>query len=477
MSFFDTNPLGRILNRFSVDQQKIDVQLSPTASQLVMYVFNLTGTLIILTSNSPWIAISLLPLSYLYVKVASFYRSSSRELQRLDSISKSPIYTAFTEAVNGTATIQAFGATDRFAQDNAHKFDYNCRAGFISYAANRWLTVRLEFLSNILLMLTALLSVLTFQLSGSASSSAAAAMAGLALSYAPGLSDTLNWLLRQFTTLETMMVSIERLVQYARIDPEEVVGRALNKPAPDWPARGAISFKDVTMCYREGLPNVLDGMSLEVAPSEKIGIVGRTGAGKSSVLVCLFRLVELKSGLIEIDGEDIYKLPLRQLRSRLAIIPQDPVLITGTLRYNLDPFDEFSDELLWKTLGQCSMEAATRAHPDGLSRQLDERGANLSMGQRQLVCMCRALLKNSRVLVLDEATASVDRETEDLIQRTLESALSHVTTLLIAHRLETIMNCDRVVVMAAGKVVESGPPLTLRETAGSRLRELWEARG
>eukprot|EP00965_Chrysotila_dentata_P088721 2928942-Pleurochrysis_carterae.AAC.2 len=478
MAFFDTNPLGRILNRFSVDQQKVDVQLSPTASQLIMYTFNLIGTLVILTGNSPWIAISLIPLSIVYVRVAAYYRESSREMQRLDSISKSPIYTAFTEAVNGTPTIQAFRATERFYDENARKFDYNQRAGFVSYGANRWLTVRLEFLSNILLALTALLSVLTHLLAKGSDdgSHAAAAMAGLALSYAPGLSETLNWLLRQFTTLETMMVSIERLAQYSGIKAEETQPHAVTSTADEWPTRGQIKFTAVTMCYRPGLPNVLDDMYLDVAPCEKIGIVGRTGAGKSSVLVCLFRLVELKSGTIEIDGRDIARMPLKELRSRLSIIPQDPVLFTGTLRYNLDPFNEFDDEHLWRTLGQCSIEAPMRQHPDGLDRPIEERGANLSMGQRQLVCMCRALLKNSRVLVLDEATASVDMDTDALIQRTLETELTQATVLTIAHRLDTIMGNDRVVVMANGRVAETGPPLVLREKEGSRLKELWDAR-
>jgi len=477
IQFFDTNPLGRILNRFSVDMQVIDVQLSPVAGQLLIYCFQLAGTITLLILNSPFIVAAIIPLSFLYLRVAYYYRHSSREIQRLDSISKSPLYTSFAEALNGAITIQAFGAVSVFCQRNRGRLDYNLRAGFVSAAANRWLTIRLEFLSNMLLFGTAFLSVITFQLSSDRASgnTSRAGMAGLALSYAPTLTDTLNWMLRQFTSLETQMVSVERLAQYGELEAEETSEPRLTPPA-EWPTHGAISFQSVVMRYRPDLPDVLTGLSLEIGAMEKVGIVGRTGAGKSSILVCLFRLSELRSGTICIDGLDISKLALGDLRARLAIIPQDPVLFTGTLRYNLDPFSEHTDAQIWQALRQCSMDVPMQEHPEKLERQIEERGGNLSMGQRQLLCMCRALLKQSRVIVLDEATASVDIETDEVIQRTLRNELNHSTVLTIAHRLDTIMHCDRIIVMNAGKLAEAGPPLEMREKPGGHFAALWEAR-
>jgi len=475
IAFFDSNPLGRIINRFSVDLQKVDTAISPAAGAFVMYGVQLIGTIAVMVANAWEIVVCMLPLTLFYISVASYYRRSSRELQRLDAISKSPIYTSFSECLNGALTIQAFGANMRFALSSRNKFDYNMRAGFVAYAANRWLSVRLEFLSNILLAATAFVSIITVRMNGTGPR--AAGMAGLALSYAPGMTDNLNWMLRQFTTLETNMVSVERLEQYSHLEGEEHLSETQFQPVePEWPQHGGIKFDEVCMRYRENLPDVLAGLTLEIGPAEKIGIVGRTGAGKSSILVCLFRMCELRAGSISIDGLDVSKLPLHKLRSRLAIIPQDPIMFSGTLRTNLDPFDEHLDEELWETLRQCSIDEAMQAHPAGLARPIEEKGSNLSMGQRQLVCMARAFLKRTRILVLDEATASVDMSTDEIIQETLRRELSHATVLTIAHRLDTVMHCDRVVVMHEGKVAEVGAPIALRETAGSRFAELWDAR-
>jgi ABC-type multidrug transport system fused ATPase/permease subunit len=481
MSFFDTTPLGRILNRFSGDVQKVDTQLCSSGNSFVNLCASLLGTLSLLVLNSWWIVCLVPVLGVGYLRVAQYYRNSARELQRLDSVSKSPIYAAFSEALGGAATIQAYGRLAAFEADNRRRFDKNLRAGFVSAVANRWLSVRLDIGSNLLLTFTALAAVVTHIVSSEESSvgnGQAAAMAGLALAYAPGLTDTLSFLIRQFTTLETDMVSAERLFSFAKLPPEETK-QLLGSLAPvdaAWPHAGAIEFTGVKMAYREGLRPVLEDLDLSVRAGEKVGLVGRTGAGKSSILVCLYRIVELSAGRITIDGRDIAGVPLKTLRARLSIIPQDPVLFTGSLRRNLDPFDECADAQLRDALERCGILALVNGHADGLQRPLEEKGGNLSMGQRQLVCMARALLKASRVLVLDEATASVDLETDDLIQTALRTQLGGVSVVTIAHRLDTIMHCDRVVVMDAGKAVENGPPLELREQAGGRFAELWASR-
>ena len=472
-SFFDVTPLGRILNRFSADLQVVDIQLRMTTQQFFLCAFQLLGILVLVITNSWFIIFGLAPLAVVYYYVARYYRHSSRELQRLDSISKSPIYAAFSEALNGCATIRAFGAASRFGDETCARFDWNVRASFVSAVANRWLGVRLECLGNIIVALSALLAIVTYQLAGASGSvdPAAAGMAGLTLSYALSLTDFLNWLIRVFTGLETQMVSVERLFHFCEL-PAEESKEAASRGAPpaEWPRQGSIVFDRVKLSYRPELPDVLREMSVTIRPGEKVGIVGRTGAGKSSLLVALFRIVELKAGSISIDGVDISSVPLETLRSRLSIIPQDPVLFSGTLRHNLDPLGQYSDAQLAAVLRQCSL-----AIP--LDRPIDERGGNLSVGQRQLVCMGRALLKAARVLVLDEATASVDMETDALIQTTLQSQLGDATVLTIAHRLNTIMHADRVLVVHDGRLAEDGPPVELKNTPDSHFAKLWAARG
>ncbi len=455
MSFFDTTPLGRIINRMSSDMQVVDVQLRMSTQQLGLCLWNIFGTVGVVCVSQWQIVFVIIPLSLLYYIVARYYRHSSRELQRLDSISKSPIYAAFTETLQGATTIRAFNAMPRFEAAAERSLDHNLKAGFCSAAANRWLGVRLEALGYTIVGSLATLTILTHDATAHGRRATSAGMAGLALSFSSTLVDFLNWTIRSYTSLETQMVNAERVLAYCELPPEEAAGPDGWPSAPpprSWPAAGAIVFDRASLRYREGLPLVLDELSLRVAAGEKMGIVGRTGAGKSSIFVALFRLVELCAGSIAIDGVDTRRVPLKELRHRLGIIPQDPVLFSGTLRDNIDPFGEHGDDALWLTLEQCSLDGVTREHPDGLNRLIDARGANLSVGQRQLTCMCRALLKRSRVLVLDEvrvplsphpphardtachtlhvlgqATASVDFDTDELIHNTLRTSLDGVT--------------------------------------------------
>jgi ABC-type multidrug transport system fused ATPase/permease subunit len=443
-SFFDTTPLGRIINRFSNDLQTIDVTLRYTVSSLFLCVFNLAGTIIVVVSATPYVAAVLVPMAWVYYWTAYYYRHSSRELQRLDSISKSPIYESFAESLTGIPTIRAFGSTKRFEMANSKRVDHNLRAAFISYAANRWLAVRLELIGNFLVFFAAFFAI--YEHKGGHIS---AGVAGLSLSYSLTFTDYLNWLIRVFTTAETNMVNVERLHSFQLLPAEDATvavpltasssitggadsppsspggsiskSAALAAPKPakiaaDWPAKGSIVFTNVCLRYRPGLPLVLKGVNCTLSPGESVGIVGRTGAGKSSMLVAIFRMVELDSGAITIDGVNIGSIDIHLLRSRLAIIPQDPTLFSGSLRSNMDPFDDYSDEQIWAVLEDCSLAAFVREKPEQLEMILEAEGGNLSVGQRQLACLGRALLCATTVLVLDEATASIDHDTEELLQ-------------------------------------------------------------
>ena len=457
--FFDSTPVGRIINRFSNDQQVVDIQLRYSTSGLFLCVFSILGVLCIIIFATPYIAACLVPMFWLYNRIAFYYRQSSRELQRLDSISKSPVYQSFSEVLAGATTIRAFGPAlaRRFEEKNAAMLDRNIRCSFASQTANRWLAIRLEFIGNLLIGLTAVFIILEH-----GSGSITAGVAGLALSYVINFTSYLNWLIRVFTSTETQMVNVERLHHFGDLEPEEddeAARRDKGRPAlvdvdGAWPRKGALSFRDVRMRYSADADEVLRGVTFEVAHGEKIGIVGRTGAGKSSMLAALFRMVtpDLLTGTIEIDGVGTDRVSLHTLRSRLAVIPQDPVLFSGTMRSNIDPFGGHSDDELWEVLRQCEMAAYVRDKPEKLAMVVEGAGANLSVGQRQLVCLARALLRRARIVVLDEATAAIDSASDAAIQKTLRDSSAGCALLTVAHRLETILDYDKVLVLDQGRV-------------------------
>ncbi|KAG8463488.1 hypothetical protein KFE25_004999 [Diacronema lutheri] len=467
MAFFEATPIGQILNRFSGDLQVVDVQLRATTQQLFLCLFNIVGILTIVLYAAPYVGLALLPIALLYANYAHLYRCSSREITRLDSVSKSPIYAGFAESLHGASTISAYEKRSEFVNRSAALFDSNLRAYFVSFSINRWLGVRLEFLGNSFTGLAALLCV--FEAHAGRMS---AGTAGLSLSYSLVLTDYLNWLIRVFTTLETQMVAVERIDSYCRLDAEQPPAALQLAPPSGWPSAGRLSLDGVCMRYRPNLPLVLHSLSCQIEAGEHVGIVGRTGSGKTSLLLALYRIVPLSAGCIRIDGIDISSLDLQALRSALSIIPQDPVLFSGTVRSNLDPFSEHSDVAVWDALRRCRLFEVVEANEHGLAMPVEGGGLNLSVGQRQLLCLGRALLRSSRVLVLDEATASIDHSTDQIIQETLKRDCAGRTTLTIAHRLHTILGADRVLVMAAGKVVESGPPAELAQIDGGVFASL-----
>ncbi|KAF8460897.1 ABC multidrug transporter [Kalaharituber pfeilii] len=465
MSFFDTTPIGRIVNRFSKD---VDVMDNNLTDAIRMYFFTLVmvfSVFILIIVYFYYFVIALVPLTILFLFAASYYRSSAREVKRHESVLRSVVYAKFGEALTGIATIRAYGLQEHFMSELYQSIDRMDAAYFITFANQRWLSLRLDIIGNLLVFTTGIL-VVTSRFSVSPS------IAGVVLSYILQIVMMIQWMIRQLAEVENAMNSTERIHYYGTSLPSEAAlhtNAAVHLP-PSWPSAGAIEFRDVEMRYRPGLPLVLQGVNLDIKGGERIGIVGRTGAGKSSVMSALFRLVELENGSIWIDGVDIKTLGLHDLRSKLAIIPQDPTLFRGTVRSNLDPFDQHTDEELWAALRRSYLvDDHGPEDSDGkitLSTPVLDAGENFSLGQRQLMALARALVRNSRIIVCDEATSSVDHETDRKIQRTMREGFKGRTVLCIAHRLGTVVGYDRVVVMEKGAVVEVGSP-----------RELWERGG
>ncbi|XP_065338923.1 multidrug resistance-associated protein 1 isoform X7 [Cloeon dipterum] len=452
--FFETTPQGRIVSRVSKDINVMDETLPLNISDSVYCVFEVLATLVVISYSTPIFIAVIIPIGILYYFIQRFYVATSRQLKRLESVSRSPIYSHFGESVTGTSTIRAYGAQERFMTESEDKVDFNQIAYYPSIIANRWLAVRLEMVGNLIIFFSALFAVL-------GKDTMSAGLVGLSVSYSLQITQTLNWLVRMTGDVETNIVAVERIKEYGETKQEAAWDIPETKPPKEWPQEGNVVFKDYQVRYREGLDLVLHGISCDVKGGEKIGIVGRTGAGKSSLTLGLFRIIEAAGGSIYIDGVDISKIGLHALRSRLTIIPQDPVLFSGTLRINLDPFEQYKDEEIWRALEHAHLKHFIKGLAAGLSHEVSEGGENLSVGQRQLICLARALLRKTKVLVLDEATAAVDLETDDLIQQTIRTEFKDCTILTIAHRLNTILDSDRVVVLDKGKIIEFEPPNTL----------------
>ncbi len=420
-------------------------------------------------------AIALGPLFIAFLFSANYYRASAREMKRHESLLRSVVFAKFGEALSGTACIRAYGLQGRFIHAIRDAVDNMDSAYYLTISNQRWLSVRLDTVGNLLVFTTAIL-VVTSRFSVSPS------IGGLVLSYILSITQMLQFTVRQLAEVENAMNATERLHYYGT-QLEEEAPLYLGDVRHSWPEKGEIVFKHVQMRYRANLPLVLQDLTLHVRGGERVGIVGRTGAGKSSIMTTLFRLVELSGGSITIDGLDISKIGLRDLRSRLAIIPQDPTLFRGTIRSNLDPFSEHTDLELWSALRQSDLvhdeagveeKTSGRIHLDGI---VEEEGLNFSLGQRQLMALARALVRGSQIIVCDEATSSVDLETDQKIQRTMATGFEGKTVLCIAHRLRTIINYDRICVMDAGRIAELDTPLALFEKEGGIFKGMCERSG
>ncbi|XP_045932397.1 multidrug resistance-associated protein 1 isoform X2 [Micropterus dolomieu] len=460
MSFFERTPSGNLVNRFAKEMDTIDSVIPSIIKMFMGSMFNVLGACVIILIATPLVAIIIPFLGVLYFFVQRFYVASSRQLKRLESVSRSPIYTHFNETLLGTSVIRAFGEQERFIRESDQRVDHNQKAYYPSIVANRWLAVRLEFVGNFIVSFAALFAVM-------ARESLSPGIMGLSISYALQLTASLTWLVRMSSDVETNIVAVERVKEYADTEKEAEWKLESSSLPSGWPTDGCIDIRGFGLRYRHDLDPAIHDITIYINGGEKVGIVGRTGAGKSSLTLGLFRIIEAAEGHIFIDGVDIAKLGLHELRSRITIIPQDPVLFSGTLRMNLDPFDRYSDEEIWRALEYSHLKNFVSGLPNKLSHECSEGGENLSVGQRQLLCLARALLRKTKILVLDEATAAVDMETDNLIQSTIRSQFEDCTVLTIAHRLNTIMDYTRVLVLDKGEMAEFDAPSNLIAQRGA----------
>ncbi|KAL3511976.1 hypothetical protein ACH5RR_024693 [Cinchona calisaya] len=464
VSFFDQTPSGRILNRFSSDLYTIDDSLPFILNILLANFVGLMGIAIVLSYVQVVFLLVLLPFWYIYSKLQFYYRSTSRELRRLDSVSRSPIYASFTETLDGASTIRAFSSEDFFLFGFTQHLTLYQRTSYSEVTASLWLSLRLQLLAAFVVSFVAVMAVI-----GSHRhlpiNLGTPGLVGLALSYTTPMVSLMGNFLTSFTETEKEMVSVERVLQYMDIPQEEVGDKQLDL---HWPSRGEIQFQNVTLRYIPSLPPALRGVSFIISGGTQVGVIGRTGAGKSSILNALFRLNPICGGCILVDGIDIAGISLRDLRSHLAVVPQSPFLFEGSLRDNLDPLQINDDTQIWNILEKCHIKQEVEA-VGGLDIHVKGSGISFSVGQRQLVCLARALLKSSQVLCLDECTANVDTQTTSKLQNAIARECRGITVITIAHRISTVMNMDNILILDQGILVEQGNPSMLLRDESSRF--------
>lgn len=507
MSFFDTTPTGRILSRFSKDMYTVDSEITDQLDIFVWILLQLLVVLVTIVVITPFFAVALPFLGFVYIYAMNYFRRVSRETKRLESIARSPVYSQFSEVLGGLSTVRAYSKTREFTDSFDELLDTNTRTTYCNKVADRWLATRLESIAACFVGLAAVFAtqvVVSNGVSVDASAASFASLAGISLSYAISATGIMQYVVRSFAQVEAAFNSVERIMYYTEHIPQEAAltsselerekpteplnaaqkvvssagGKALH-PANEWPESGGFVLSNLKMKYRSETPLVLKGLDVTIKGGEHIGVVGRTGSGKSSLLLVLMRIVEpyisdeeKYQAPLSLDGVDMMRIGLFDLRTNIGIIPQLPVLFSGTIRSNMDPFNSYSDEDIWAALEKCKMKQFVEEMTDGLESRVAEYGSNLSQGQRQLLCLGRALLKDVSVLLLDEATSSVDYATDKAIQETIREAFAGRTIITIAHRVNTIMDSDKILVMDNGVVGEFDSPQALLADKKSLFSEI-----
>ncbi|KAK9077605.1 hypothetical protein SSX86_005942 [Deinandra increscens subsp. villosa] len=466
MSFFDSTPSGRILNRASTDQSAVDLQIPYQVASFVFAIIQLLGIIAVMSQCAWQVIIIFIPVAGLCIWLQQYYLPSAREMARLVGVCKGPVIQNFAETISGSITIRSFDQQARFQDTNLKLNDDFSRPKFHAAAAMEWLGIRLDMLSSFTfgVFLVFLISIPEGTIDPS--------IAGLAATYGLTLNTLQGWVVWTLTNLENKIISVERIFQYSSIASEPPLVIESNRPDDHWPSQGEVDIRHLQVRYAPHMPLVLRGLTCTFSGGKKTGIVGRTGSGKSTLIQTLFRLVDPAAGQILIDGINISTIGLHDLRSRLSIIPQDPTMFEGTIRSNLDPLEEYTDDKIWEALDKCQLGDEVRSKDGKLDSPVTENGENWSVGQRQLVCLGRVLLKKNKVLVLDEATASVDTATDGMIQQTLGKHFTDSTVIMIAHRITSVLDSDMVLVLEQGLIDEYDSPTKLLEDKSSSFAKL-----
>lgn len=455
MRFFNTNPSGRILNRFSKDIGSMDELLPKAILDSSQILLAMTGALVLTMTVNAYFLIPVFIIGAIFLLLRIVFLKTSKNIKRLEGITRSPVFTHLNATLQGITTIRAYGAQDILQNEFDKHQDLHTSAWYMYIASS----CAFGFCLDIMCFIFTALVTFSFLITGK---DTFGGQVGLAITQSTALTGLVQWGIRQSAEVANQLMSVERVLEYTQLTQEEQP--ALPKtPTMTWPHSGRISFRNCAMRYAATEPLVLKNLNITIRPKEKVGIVGRTGAGKSSLISALFRLADLE-GIIEIDEIDTKDLELQFLRSKISIIPQDPVLFSGTLRRNLDPFEEYADDILWRALEEVELKELA-ATGNKLETRVLDRGSNFSVGQRQLVCLARAIIRNNKILMLDEATANVDPQTDALIQKTIRHKFADCTVLTVAHRLNTIMDSDKVLVMDNGSMVEFDHPYVLMQNA------------